>query len=72
VSTLDADRQVQFGPVLAATAGLAWMPLGAFGFVLQGTYSYAALLHNELDETHDSGGLTVTLGLRLRYRSDPS
>jgi hypothetical protein len=70
-STLDTDGEVQFGPVLSAAAGLYLMPWRTTGFVLQAMYAYAPLLVNELDETHDSGALIITAGLRFRLWSNP-
>jgi Caspase domain len=70
-STLRDDSQVQLGPVFNASAGLYLMPWRTTGFVLQAMYAYAPLLANELDETHDSGGLIITAGLRFRLWSTP-
>lgn len=69
-SELNGDAEDQFGPVLAGSLGLYIMPWKVFGFVLQGMYTYAPILSNELNETHNSGGLSVTTGLRFRIWSE--
>lgn len=69
-STLGRDSEVQAGLVLSAAVGLYWMPWDHLGFAVQGMYAYAPLLENQLDETHDSGGLIITAGMRLRTWSN--
>lgn len=71
VSSFDDYRQVRFGPLLAGAAGLFYMPFGMFGFVAQAGYSSAPLLRNELDEAHNSGGFSLSVGLRRRTWSQP-
>jgi hypothetical protein len=66
-SRFDGDAEYDFGLHFAASAGMFWMPFRHFGLGLQATYTYAPVLENELDQHHDSGGVTV--GLNLRYRS---
>jgi Caspase domain len=70
-SRLRKDSQTQAGPVLSGSVGMNHMAFGCFGFFLQATYSYAPLLHNELDDVHNSGGFSLSIGLRLRNWSQP-
>jgi hypothetical protein len=70
-SKLQSTSENYFGPVLAASAGLFWMPFRPFGFVFQGAYAYVPVLRNELGEHHDSGGFSLSLGLRYRTWSSP-
>lgn len=70
-SKLETHEQNDVGPVLAGSAGVFYMPWYDFGFSFQATYAYAPVLDNELDETHDSGGLALTLGVRIRTWSTP-
>jgi hypothetical protein len=70
-SKLGSDAQNYLGPLLSAGAGLFYMPFHVFGFTLQASYSYAPVLSNELGEHHDSGGLTISIGLRGRLWSKP-
>jgi hypothetical protein len=70
-SQLVSDAQNDLGPLLSVGAGLFYMPFYVFGFTLQTSYSYAPVLANELGEHHDSGGLTVSIGLRGRIWSQP-
>jgi hypothetical protein len=67
VSTIEND----FGPVLSGAAGLFYMPFRPFGFVFEAAYAYAPVLHNELGDHHDSGGLSLAIGLRYRTWSSP-
>jgi hypothetical protein len=70
-SKLQSTSENYFGPVLAASVGLFWMPFRPFGFVFQGAYAYVPVLRNELGEHHDSGGFSLSLGLRYRTWSSP-
>jgi hypothetical protein len=70
-SKLVDDVQNQFGPVLSGEAGMFFMPTTIMGLLLSSAYSYAPLLHNELGESRNCGGLQVGLGLRFRTWSTP-
>jgi hypothetical protein len=70
-SKFEEDAETQFGPVLSASGGIIVMPWKYVGAVLSVGYSYAPLLRNELDESRNSGGLQLGLGLRLRTWSQP-
>jgi hypothetical protein len=70
-SKLESTSENHFGPVLAASAGLFYMPFRPFGFILQGAYAYMPVLSNELGEHHDSGGFSLSIGLRYRTWSSP-
>ena len=70
-SKLEEDADTQLGPVLSASAGIIYMPWKYFGGLLSLTYSYAPLLRNELDDSRNSGGLQLGIGLRFRTWSQP-
>jgi hypothetical protein len=70
-SKLDDHKETHVGPVLTGSAGVFYMPWYDFGFAFQATYAYAPILGNNLDETHDSGGVSLTLGVRIRTWSTP-
>jgi hypothetical protein len=38
----------------------------AFGFFLEGGYTYAPVLDNLVGETHDDGGVAIFTGIRVR------
>lgn len=70
-SKLQEDAETEFGPVFSASTGIIYMPWSYVGAVLSLTYSYAPLLRNELDESRNSGGLQLGLGLRFRTWRQP-
>ena len=49
-----------------AALGVTAKLVGPLGVVLKVGYDYAPLLQNKLDQSHDDGGLSVGLALRLR------
>lgn len=58
------DDQLKWGFHLALAGGLHVMPWRFLGFYTQAGYIYAPVIDNNLDQTHDSGGFNVFLGLR--------
>ncbi len=70
-SSLKGHGQDFFGPVLAASGGLFFMPWRHVGVLAQATYSYAPILANELGEHHDDGGIALLLGVRYRSWGTP-
>jgi hypothetical protein len=63
-TTESDDSQTFVGYHLSLAAGLAVMPWRHTGFYGQGRATYAPVVDNLLGDTHDSGGLDVTLGVR--------
>lgn len=59
------DAESFWGYHLGAAAGLELMPWQRFGFVGRMGYDYAPIIDNLLGDTHDSGGLTLSLGARV-------
>jgi hypothetical protein len=70
-SKLDGNVEHDFGMLLSGTVGMSYTPASSFGFLVQAGYAYAPLLTNELDDTHDTGGLTISVGVRVRTWSQP-
>jgi hypothetical protein len=60
------DKQSYFGPVLRASAGLTCHMFWLFGCFMELGYDYAPALKNDIGDRHDSGGVHVSTGLRLR------
>ena len=59
------EQERFFGPYLGADVGVALVPLRHIGAFVQAGRSYAPIIDNLLDETHDSGGWRVLVGGRL-------
>jgi hypothetical protein len=60
-------RERYWGPLLTASAGLRlqpWDHVGGFGRI---GWTYAPVIDNLIGDTHDSGGLSVLLGVRGSY-----
>lgn len=70
-SSLKGHGEDRFGPQLAATAGVFYMPWRHFGFTTQLSYAYVPVLANELGDRHDSGGVQLTMGIRYRSWGEP-
>lgn len=64
----DADKveDKHFGPVVLAAIGTSVHLFWRIGLVAKVGYQYAPVIRNLLDETHDDGGLSFSLALRLR------
>lgn len=60
VDTHDGD----WGFYLGAGVGLALQPWRHLGFVAEGDYTLAPVIDNLIGDTHDSGGVSLRLGLR--------
>lgn len=58
--------QVDYGVQLSAALGLRFMPWAHAGFYLQGSYTFAPILQNDLGDRHDSGGVAIVTGLRIQ------
>ncbi|MCB9629505.1 MAG: caspase family protein [Sandaracinaceae bacterium] len=56
-----------YGVTLSAALGLRVMPGRRAGFYLQGGYSYAPILRNNLGDRHDSGGPTILTGFQAQF-----
>ncbi|MCB9656951.1 MAG: caspase family protein [Sandaracinaceae bacterium] len=66
----DQDRTVRitdYGVQLSGALGLRFMPWRHAGFYLQGGYTYAPILQNDLGDRHDSGGASIVTGLRAQF-----
>ena len=61
------ERETQVGYQLSALAGLEAMPWTHFGFITQLGYTRAPALANLIGDTHDTGGVSVTSGLRVAF-----
>jgi uncharacterized caspase-like protein len=59
------------GALLGAALGVQVNLATVFGLQLQGRYTYAPIVDNELGDTHDVGGLSVMFGLRFRTWEAP-
>ncbi len=55
-----------FGVALRGDVGATFGITRHVGLYLSGGYTYAPVIRNGLDETHDDGGFTLATGLRLR------
>jgi hypothetical protein len=60
------DKQYHFGPVLRASVGLTCHMFWRLGCFMQLGYDYAPALANDVGDRHDSGGVHVSAGLRMR------
>jgi hypothetical protein len=58
------DDQLHWGVHLTVGTGLAIMPWRHLGIFAQAEYVYAPVIKNLVDDTHDSGGFRLFLGLR--------
>lgn len=58
------DDQLEWGYYLSAGVGLAVMPWRHIGGFIQLDVDYAPVVKNLVGDTHDSGGVRLTLGLR--------
>jgi len=59
------DRETDLGYTLGATVGARFMPTLRFGLYSELGYTYAPIARNLFDQTHDSGGITGIVGIRL-------
>jgi hypothetical protein len=64
-STGATDEEAHWGLHLGAAAGLNLMPWRHLGFTWRLGYRYAPVIENLIGDTHDSGGLSASLGLRV-------
>lgn len=60
------DRQAHFGPALHVGTGLTCHLFWRIGCFMQLGYDYAPALKNDIGDRHDSGGVSLTTGLRMR------
>ena len=63
-TTAASDDEIHWGYFLAASAGVNLMPWRYAGFSLRASYRYAPIIDNLIEDTHDSGGLYTSIGLR--------
>jgi hypothetical protein len=74
-STLTVDRErsteVHWGYLIGGAAGLAVVAPRYVSFFLQGGYDYAPTIANLVGDTHDGGGPSAQLGVRLRFEERP-
>lgn len=59
------DRQTEVGYTLGGLAGIRYMPALRFGIYAELGYTFAPIARNLFEQTHDSGGLAGTVGLRM-------
>lgn len=59
------------GAMFAAALGVHVNVSTIFGMQLQGRYTYAPIVDNELGDRHDVGGLSVMFGIRFRTWEAP-
>lgn len=64
-------EQSYSGVLLGAALGAQLNFTRWIGMLLQARYTYAPILDNELGESHDVGGLSLLVGLRLRTWESP-
>jgi hypothetical protein len=60
------DRQVHFGPALHVGTGLTCHMFWRIGCFVELGYDYAPALENDIGDRHDSGGISISTGLRVR------
>jgi hypothetical protein len=60
------DKQDHFGPALHASAGMTCHMFWRLGCFLELGYDYAPALENDFGERHNSGGVFMSTGLRVR------
>jgi hypothetical protein len=60
-------RDTDFGVQLSAALGLRFMPWRHFGFYIQGGYTYAPILQNDLGDRHNSGDASFATGFRAQF-----
>lgn len=60
------DRQKYFGPALHAGVGLTCHMFWRVGCFIELGYDYAPALKNEIGDRHNSGGVSLSTGLRVR------
>ena len=58
------DDELQWGYHLAVAGGMHVMPFRFAGVYVQGAYLYAPVVKNLVQDTHDSGGFALYLGVR--------
>ncbi len=63
-ASVEVDDETHVGFHLNAAAGINIMPWRNFGFYGQVSYTYAPIISNLLEDTHDSGGPSFHLGIR--------
>jgi hypothetical protein len=56
--------------LLSGAAGVTFRLPRVSTFYVQGGYDRAPAIHNLVGDTHDSGGLSFVLGIRLRFGSN--
>lgn len=63
-ASVEVDDETHVGFHLGAAAGINVMPWRSLGFYAQADYTFAPVVTNLLDDTHDSGGPRFILGIR--------
>ena len=61
------EEESFYGYYLSAAMGMHIMPWRRFGLSLQMDYDYAPILENLIGDTHDSGGLDLSIGVRAQF-----
>jgi Caspase domain len=60
------DRQDHFGPAVRASAGLTCHMFWRLGCFMELGYDFAPALENDIGDRHNSGGVFISTGLRVR------
>ena len=63
-ASVEVDDETHVGFHLGVAAGINVMPWRHLGFYAQADYTFAPVVQNLLDDTHDSGGPRFILGIR--------
>jgi hypothetical protein len=61
------DTETFWGYHMGVAWGVQLMPWRRFGLFIRMGYDYAPILHNLVGDTHNSGGVTTDLGVRVRF-----
>ena len=59
------DRETELGYTLGGAFGVRYMPTLRFGMYTELGYNFAPIADNLFGQTHDSGGITGLLGIRM-------
>lgn len=67
VGGADGVDESHYGYQLTGGAGLLINPWQRFGFFARSDFTYAPVIDNLLGDTHDSGGLSFSIGIRTMF-----
>lgn len=60
------SSETRYGPVVRGALGMTFGFSEHFGAYMSTAYTYAPVQKNDLGDTHDDGGFSISTGLRLR------